>query len=185
MMGIFALGGTTYGMWEETLGFFALLVPLALALRYDRLVAATMILLGAGTGVLASTVNPFATGVASDAAGINITDGIGLRLAMWFVLVPTAFAYVAWYGSRVRRDPSKSIMSINADEAVPQTVDVPPLTGRQQLVLGIFFAAFVVMIYGFVPWNDIWDTVFSAEFPLRTFDSFYFAEATVLFMSRP
>jgi uncharacterized ion transporter superfamily protein YfcC len=38
------------------------------------------------------------------------------------------------------------------------------------------------MIYGFVPWNDIWDTVFSAEFPFRTFDSFYFAEATVLFI---
>jgi hypothetical protein len=71
LMGIFALGGTTYGMWEETLGFFALVVPLVLALGYDRLVAASMILFGAGTGVLASTVNPFATGVASDAAGLR------------------------------------------------------------------------------------------------------------------
>jgi uncharacterized ion transporter superfamily protein YfcC len=182
LMGVFALGGTTYGMWEETLGFFALLVPLALALRYDRLVAVSIVLLGAGTGVLASTVNPFATGVASDAAGIGITDGIGLRIAMWLVLVPTAIAYVLWYGSRVRRDASSSIMSSTADEAVPDVVEVAPLTGRQQLVLGVFFAAFAVMIYGFVPWNDIWDTVFSADFPLRTFDSFYFAEATVLFI---
>ena len=69
LMSVFALGGTSYGMWEETLGFFALMVPLALALGYDRMTAVAIIFLGAGTGVLCSTVNPFATGVASDAAG--------------------------------------------------------------------------------------------------------------------
>ena len=76
-MTVFAMGGTTYGMWEETLGFYALMVPLVLALGYDRLVAVGIIALGAGTGTLASTVNPFATGVASDAAGISISDGLG------------------------------------------------------------------------------------------------------------
>src|SRR2546426_720022 len=85
LMAVFALGGTSYGMWEETLGFFVLLVPLTLALGYDRLVAASIIFLGAGTGVIGSTVNPFATGVASDAAGISIGDGIGLRIALWVV----------------------------------------------------------------------------------------------------
>ena len=85
MMAVFALGGTSYGMWEETLGFFVLLVPLALALGYDRMVAAAIIFLGAGSGVIASTVNPFATGVASDAAGISIGEGIGLRIALWVV----------------------------------------------------------------------------------------------------
>ena len=99
LMTVFALGGTSYGMWEETLGFFVLLVPLTLALGYDRMVAAAIIFLGAGTGVIASTVNPFATGVASDAAGISIGDGIGLRIAMWAVLVPIAIAYVIWYGN--------------------------------------------------------------------------------------
>src|SRR5947199_2455187 len=43
LMGVFALGGTSYGMWEETLGFFVLLVPLTLALGYDRPVAASII----------------------------------------------------------------------------------------------------------------------------------------------
>src|SRR5207248_1147603 len=92
LMGVFALGGTSYGMWEETLGFFVLLVPLTLALGYDRLVAASIIFLGAGSGVIGSTVNPFATGVASDAAGISIGDGIGLRIALWIVLVAAAIA---------------------------------------------------------------------------------------------
>jgi len=182
-MGIFALGGTSYGMWEETLGFFALLVPLALALNYDRLVGASIIFLGAGTGVIASTVNPFATGVASDAAGIGITDGIGLRIAMGLVLVPSAMAYVLWYGSRVRRDPSKSLVPAESSGApAGQMEDVPRLTGNQQIVLVVFFVAFLTMIYGFIPWNDIWDTMFDASFPFPTFGSFYFPEASILFL---
>ena len=82
LMVLFSIGGTTEGMAEETLGFYALVVPLMLSLGYDRMVAAATILIGAGVGVLASTVNPFATGVASDAAGISIGDGIGYRFRM-------------------------------------------------------------------------------------------------------
>ena len=187
LMSIFALGGTTYGMWEETLGFFILLVPLVLALGFDRMVAVAIIFLGAGTGVLASTVNPFATGVASDAAGISITDGIGLRLVMLIVLCPMAIGYVLWYGNRVRTDPGRSLLTSHAEDlasrgAEPEPADVPALTGRQKLTLGIFFAAFAIMIYGFIPWDDLWDTLFDASFPLPTFGSFYFTEASMLFL---
>src|SRR5699024_5741535 len=64
LMFLFSIGGTTMGMAEETLGFYALVIPLMLSLGYDRMVAAGTILVGATVGVLASTVNPFATGVA-------------------------------------------------------------------------------------------------------------------------
>ena len=185
LMSIFALGGTTYGMWEETLGFFALLVPLVLALGYDRLVAASIIFLGAGTGVLASTVNPFATGVASDAAGIEVGDGIVLRVLMWVVLVGLAIGYVLMYCRRIAADPSRSIVGIapaDAEESRRLIHDVPALTGRQKGILGVFFLAFAVMIYGFVPWNDVMDTVFGSEWPFPTFDRFYFAESSVVFI---
>lgn len=185
LMSIFALGGTTYGMWEETLGFFALLVPLVLALNYDRLVAASIIFLGAGTGVLASTVNPFATGVASDAAGIEVGDGIVLRILMFVVLVGLAIGYVLLYCRRIANDPSRSIVGISSDDAEEArglVADVAPLTGRQKAILGIFFTAFAVMIYGFVPWADVMDTIFGAEWPFPTFETFYFAEASVVFI---
>lgn len=185
LMSIFALGGTTYGMWEETLGFFALLVPLVLALNYDRLVAAAIIFLGAGTGVLASTVNPFATGVASDAAGIEVGDGIVLRILMFIVLVGLAIGYVLAYCRRITNDPSKSIVGISAgdaEEARDLVQDVPRLTGRQKLILGVFFSAFAILIYGFVPWADVMDTIFGAEWPFPTFETFYFAESSVVFV---
>jgi uncharacterized ion transporter superfamily protein YfcC len=184
MMLVFAVGGTTYGMWEETLGFFALMVPLVLALNYDRLVAVSIIFLGAGTGVLCSTVNPFATGVASEAAGIPLSDGLGMRVVMWIVLVPVAIGYVLWYGNRVRKDPSRSYLKgdANASDAVSDIDEVPPLTGGQKVTLTIFLGAFLVMIYGFIPWDDVWSNIFGKEFGLPTFANFYFAQATVLFL---
>src|SRR4029453_14490042 len=107
-----------------------------LGLKYDPMVAPAIIFLGAGTGVLASTVNPFATGVASDAAGISITDGIGLRIPRGLALGPIAIGYVLWYGSRVRSDPAKSVVEAEGEvEAGGEIEEVPPLTGKQQLVL--------------------------------------------------
>jgi uncharacterized ion transporter superfamily protein YfcC len=185
LMVVFALGGTSYGMWEETLGFFALLVPLALALGYDRMVAAAIIFLGAGTGVIASTVNPFATGVASDAAGISIGDGIGLRIALWLVLVPIAITYVVFYARRISLDPARSIVGISpsdAEEARGLVTDVPRLTGRQKIILCLFGFTFLWMIYGFIPWNDLWQEGFSRDFPLPTFNWFYFPEAAAMFL---
>jgi uncharacterized ion transporter superfamily protein YfcC len=185
LMAVFAIGGTTYGMWEETLGFFVLLVPLTLALGYDRMVASAIIFLGAGSGVIGSTVNPFSTGVASDAAGISIGDGIGLRIALWVVVVGMGIAYVTWYARRVSSDAEKSIVGVSPSDATDaQTLitDVPKLTGRQKIVLVLFGLTFLTMIYGFIPWGDIWDTVFHANFPLPTFHDFYFPEAATLFL---
>lgn len=78
-----------------TLGFHGLIVPLMLALGYDRMVAIGTIILGAGIGVLRSTVNPFATGVASSAADISLGDGIVLRGVMWVVLTAVTIGGVA------------------------------------------------------------------------------------------
>src|SRR6516164_5163198 len=185
LMTIFAIGGTTYGMWEETLGFFVLLVPLALALHYDRIVAASIIFLGAGSGVIGSTVNPFSTGVASDAAGVSIGEGMGLRIALWIVVVGLAIAYVIWYARRVSRDPAKSIVGVSdsdATDAEKLVGDVPSLTGRQKVILVLFGLTFLTMIYGFIPWNDLWQEGFGKNFPLPTFADFYFPEAATLFL---
>jgi uncharacterized ion transporter superfamily protein YfcC len=185
LMSVFALGGTTYGMWEETLGFFVLLVPLTLALRYDRMVAAAIIFFGAGSGVIGSTVNPFSTGVASDAAGTSIGQGIGLRIALWVVLLAAAIAYVIRYARRVSAHPEKSVVGVSeadARDAEQLVDDVPKLTGRQKLVLVLFGGTFLTMIYGFIPWNDLWHEGFGKNFPLPTFTDFYFPEAAGLFL---
>jgi uncharacterized ion transporter superfamily protein YfcC len=153
LMAFFAAGGTTYGMAEESLAFYGLLIPVMLAARFDAVVAVAVILLGAGVGVLGSTINPFATVIASNAAGVPFTSGLGLRL---FILVAgwaICSAYVVRYALKVRRDPSKSIVAdeSGAIAARFKTEDhdpTAPLTWTQILTLIIFAATFGVMIWG-------------------------------------
>src|SRR4030095_1833243 len=80
LMGIFALGGTTYGMAEESLAFYALVITVMTAAGYDALTGAAVVLLGCGIGTLGSTLNPFATGIASGVAGGSVRDGLAPRL---------------------------------------------------------------------------------------------------------
>ena len=70
LMALFAAGGTIYGMAEESLAFYALIIPVMIAAGYDALTAVAIIMLGAGVGTLGSTINPFATVIASNAAGV-------------------------------------------------------------------------------------------------------------------
>ncbi len=187
LMTVFAVGGTTYGMWEETLGFYTLMVALVVALKFDRMVGVAIIFLGAGSGVLASTVNPFATGVASDAADIGIGDGLPMRVVMWFVLVAIAILYVLRYANRVKNDHSKSIVGFDIEAGSEEDIeDVSKMSRRQTWALVVFGLSFAIMIYGFIPWNDLWQQFFSKDFPLPTMadllGDFYFTEASMLFI---
>jgi len=179
LMVIFSLGGTTYGMAEETLGFYAIILPVIIALGYDRMVGVGIIMVGAGVGTLASTVNPFATGVASDAAGVALGDGIGLRLIMYVALTALTVVYVLWYARRVKEDPAKSMMpAIEGDEALAAGPAGPaePMTGRQKTVLWIFGLTFLLMIFSVIPWGD-----FSSSLEGITL-GWYFPELAALFL---
>jgi uncharacterized ion transporter superfamily protein YfcC len=162
LMVLFALGGTTFGMGEETLGFYPIIIVLFMGLGYDTLTAAATIALGAGLGVAASTVNPFATGIASDAAGINISEGLLLRIIMFVVFVAIGIFFVMRYGSRVKADPSRSIVADLRERHRREFLgkeseheELPELTTRRKLILGVFGLSFLILIYSVIPWNDL------------------------------
>ena len=81
-------------MAEESLAFYALVITVMIAAGYDALTGAAVVLLGCGIGVLGSTINPFATGIASGIAGVSISEGligalviliVGLAIGIFFV----------------------------------------------------------------------------------------------------
>ncbi|WP_330335266.1 YfcC family protein [Streptomyces sp. NBC_00536] len=158
VMVVFAVLGTVEGFAEETLGFYGLLVPMMLALGYDRLVAVGASILGAGIGVLCSTVNPFATGVASSAADISLGDGIVLRFLMWIVLTTVTVLYVIRYAKRVQKDPAKSLCGFlpgdREQKATGDDVVEPELTRLHKTVLVLLVLVFAFMIFSVVPWSS-------------------------------
>jgi len=159
LMIVFAIGGTTFGMAEESLAFYVLIITVMIAAGYDALTGAAVILLGAGIGVLGSTINPFATGIASDFAGVGLDDGLGLRLVLLVVGLVFGIFFVLRYAERVRKDPSTSLVydlkeSNEAHFAGGGDAELE-MTGRHKAILGVFGLAFLVMIYGVIPWEDI------------------------------
>ena len=154
LMLLFAAGGSTYGMAEETLAFYVLLIPLMIAVGYDALTGVAVIMVGAGVGVLGSTINPFSTAIASNAAGIPFTQGLGLRLVILAVGWLICVGYVMRYAERVRKDPSKSLVAelqASNETHFLRNRDAHRdalLSRRQQLILVLFGATFVVMVWG-------------------------------------
>jgi uncharacterized ion transporter superfamily protein YfcC len=174
LMLFFGLGGTTYGMWEETMAFYPLLIPVFLAAGYDAVVGISVILLGAGAGVIASTVNPFATGIASGFAGVTLGEGLGLRLAMWIAFEGAAIWYVMAYAARVKRDPTASVVGVGAGKLHVSVTEQVPLTSRRKWALAVFLLTFLTMVYGVVPFDEM-------GLPLPTL-GWWFPELSALFL---
>lgn len=156
LMVLFALGGTTYGMAEETIAFYPIVIPVLIAAGYDALTAVSIIALGAGVGVLGSTVNPFATGIASGFAGISIGEGMGLRLIILVVTLIITIWFVMRYAKKVKADPAKSLIASMKEENekhfLTQKAEDMEFTGRHKAVLSVFGITFVIMILGVIPW---------------------------------
>ncbi|HEL1630198.1 TPA: YfcC family protein [Streptococcus suis] len=167
LMPLFALGGSTYGMGEETMAFFPLLVPVMMAVGFDSITGVAIILLGSQIGCLASTVNPFATVVASDAAGVSVADGMIWRFVFFVVILVMGVLFVANYAEKVKNDPTKSLV-YKQREADMQHFNVTAtqevnaeLSPAQKRVLWVFVLTFVLMICSFIPWEDLGVTIFT------------------------
>ncbi|MGY0217581.1 YfcC family protein [Endozoicomonadaceae bacterium StTr2] len=154
LMFLFSLGGTIYGMAEETLAFYPLMIPVIIGAGYDAMTAVAIIMLGAGIGTLGSTVNPFATVIASDAAGVPFTDGIDMRLMIYIVGLLICVGYVMRYAEKVHRNPALSLVAEQKEDNEKHFLQgrdegsMPELTGARKLILVVFLLAFVIMVYG-------------------------------------
>lgn len=168
LMCLFALGGTSYGMCEETVPFYVLLAATMMAAGFDPLVGAATVLLGAGCGCLGSTVNPFAVGAAVDALsskGIEVDQTIIIGLGFLLTVVTTLISiiFVMRYAKKVKADKGSTFLSLQEQKdaeaahgaAAAEAAKEIKLTGRQKAVLGIFAFTFVVMIVGFIPLGDL------------------------------
>lgn len=158
LMTAFAFGGTSYGMAEESLAFYMLIIPVFIRAGYDAVTGVAVIMLGAGIGTLGSTFNAFATVVASQGAGIPFTDGIVLRFVILAACLAAGILFVMRYARRVKEDPSRSIVADMAEGnrahflkgAQGDDGGFPEMTGVRSIILALFGLTFAVMIYGVV-----------------------------------
>ena len=162
---LIAIGGTTFGLAEETIAFYPILIPIFLAAKYDAMVALACIYIGSSIGSMCSTTNPFSAIIASDAAGINWTTGLTGRFIMLVLSTLICIIYILRYAQRVKKDPSKSVI-FSQKEAIEtmfgsNTTSLINLSIRLKIILFVFAMCFIVMIYGvsFQEWQFLKMTV--------------------------
>lgn len=203
LMIIFSIGGTTYGMLEETVGFYALLAVAMVAAGMDTIVSSAVVLLGAGSGVLGSTINPFAVGAAVDAASKVLPEGyvvnqgiiIGLGTVLWLTTLGISIFFVMRYAKKVIAKKGSTFLSLQEQKDMNLTYadtdkkeKVTKLTGKQKLTLILFGLTFVVMIIGFIPWEDLAPGVFeffskfTGKITGEPLGYWYFNEASLWFL---
>ena len=167
LMFIFSLGGTSFGMAEETIAFTALVTTTMIIAGFDPLVSVASIILGAGCGVLGSTVNPFLVSVSIGALkGVDIAANqvivIGTGVALWLASLLISIFFVMNYAKKVHADKSQTLLSdseiIQANEAFignkSGEEEVIEFTGKRKVVLSLFAFTFVVMVLGIIPWEE-------------------------------
>lgn len=148
---LIALGGTTFGLAEETIALYPILIPVFIAAKYDVMVCISAIYMGSSIGTMMSTVNPFSVVTAANAAGISFTAGMGFRLAGLILGTGITIIYILKYASKIKKDPTKSYIYEDKEHIEAKfgtKAEELVMTGRFKIALLLFLAAFIVMVYG-------------------------------------
>lgn len=154
LMLLFGLGGSTFGMSDELVPFYLLIMPVMFAMGYDSMTTFMTVCLSATVGYAASTINPFCVLVAQGIAGIQGNPQLGFRMIQWVVMMAVVIAFVTWRAMKIKKDPEKSITyqdDIAKKKEMASEIDFEKdITFRQKLVLATFVIGMVLVVVGLV-----------------------------------
>lgn len=154
LMLLFGLGGSTFGMSDELVPFYLLIMPVMFAMGYDSMTTFMTVCLSATVGYAASTINPFCVLVAQGIAGIQGNPQLGFRMIQWVVMMAVVIAFVTWRAMKIKKDPEKSITyqdDIAKKKEMASEIDFEKdITFRQKLVLSTFVIGMVLVVVGLV-----------------------------------
>ena len=196
LMFIFSLGGTSFGMAEETIAFAALVTTTMIVAGFDPLVSVATLILGSGCGVLGSTVNPFLVSTsigALNGVGIEVNQVIviGTGIALWLSSLLISIYFVMKYAKKVQKDKSATLLSTeemnDAKEAFignKDSEEVVEFTTKRRIVLGLFALTFIVMVAAIIPWEEFGVTIFAKTDFLTgsALGSWWFSELAMWFV---
>ncbi|PZO93786.1 YfcC family protein [Streptococcus halichoeri] len=150
---LMVIGGTLCGIEEEAVAFYPILVPVFLAMGYDSIICVGAIFLASSVGTSFSTINPFSSVIASNAAGISFTEGLGWRTFGCIMGAVFVISYLYWYAKKIKKDPTFSYSyedreEFNARWAIATDNSAAVFTLKQKIILILFVVAFPLMVWG-------------------------------------
>jgi uncharacterized ion transporter superfamily protein YfcC len=151
---LIAVGGTTFGLAEETIALYPILMPIFIANGYDAIIGIAAIYMGSSIGSMFSTVNPFSVVIASNAAGISFNEGLVFRLISLVLAMIITLVYIYIYAKKIKKNPKASLTyedNKSIEERFLKDYDpdnVLPFNWKRVLILLVFLGAFPIMVWG-------------------------------------
>ena len=152
---LFGIGGTTFGMSEEALPFYAIFIPMMMAMGYDSMTAFMVCFMGPNAGYIASTINPFNVLIAQGIIGIEGNPQLWLRGITWIIVMGMTIFWVMRYARKVKADPTSSItyhddFAKRVEFSVTDDALDVEFTGRQKGVLLVFACGMGLIVWGLI-----------------------------------
>lgn len=158
---LFSMGAAVFGMCEETIPFIPIFVSLCIAMGYDSITGAAIVLCGAAAGYAGAFMNPFTMQVAQGIAELPILSGREYRIVMYVAFYVMTTAYLLWYSNKVKKDPKKSCM-YDFDRQREDIYDLNNMHAfgmREKLILLTFVGTIILLVYGVVEWYWYMDEI--------------------------
>ena len=149
---IFSVVTTLAACSEEYIAFLPLVLSVCFAMGFDSLTALGIVFGSIATGYCSACTNAFTVGIAQGIAGLPMFSGIELRIAILVVMYIITTAFVMRHAMKVKKNPESSPMyELDKNRAKSEDFDdEQKLTKRQGLVLVVFAAAMVYLVYGVI-----------------------------------
>lgn len=162
MMILLGIGGTTFGMSEEVIPFYIMLMPIFFAMGYDSMTTFMVVFLGPQIGYAASTTNPFNVLIAQGVAGIKGNPQLLLRFGWWLIMMTVAIIFVMRYAAKVHKNPQSSI-TFHDDAAKKEEFAMDEEDTRfnlqDKLVLLVFGVGMGVIVFGILKYGWYMDEI--------------------------
>ncbi len=149
---LFSLGGSTFGMSEEVLPLYPVVISLMFLLRFDSIVAVMILFLSTQVGYIGATINPFSVLLAQAISGVHGNPQLWLRAIAWVTFTALAIAYTMWYARRVRNNAEWSLV-FGSDKELKTVLashqeEHPTFSIRDRFILAIFIVALATICWG-------------------------------------
>ena len=146
---LWALAGSTYGEMDTVWGLIPIFIAVAIAFGYDAIVGVCMCYGAVAVGFASATTNPFAIGIAQSIAELRIFSGIFYRCIVFVVFVGAWMLITMAYGSKVKKDPTKSVVyGMDFSAFKIKAHQEGSFTGKQKVIVAGMVLAIIMIVFG-------------------------------------
>ena len=142
--GVIMLLSAVFGLQEQLLILYPIFAMLCTALNWSRFTAISFVLIASGVGFTTAITNPLTVGMASIAAGTDITDGLWYRCIIFVVMYVITSLFLVYLA---KRDEKSVAEKFDVDDFVMVTEEEHKADiSKSKMIVTLFSVALVAVI---------------------------------------